>query len=205
MKTKTLPVALVQENNHGDAAANLAVIEARVAEAAKSGARLVLLQELHNGAFVPFAESPARAGAIRAALGTVAPATDHGEAPLLAVHDARYLDFLRSAYDDWRAAGRPGDAGAYAWPVVRRRPLDHDRIDARLGAYSFDASSPIAEGTWKAAYWAAQTALTAHLVAPEIGSTDDLLTAARRMLHDQFGIEHCTLQVERIHLEDTDC
>lgn len=43
MKTKTLPVALVQERNHGDAAANLAVIEARVAKAAKSGARLVLL------------------------------------------------------------------------------------------------------------------------------------------------------------------
>ncbi len=51
MKTKTLPVALVQERNHGDAEANLAIIEARVAEAAKSGAKLVLLQELHNGAY----------------------------------------------------------------------------------------------------------------------------------------------------------
>jgi N-carbamoylputrescine amidase len=51
MKTKTLPVALVQERNHGDADANLAVIEARVAEASKLGARLVLLQELHNGAY----------------------------------------------------------------------------------------------------------------------------------------------------------
>ena len=51
MKTKTLPVALVQERNHGDAAANLAVIDARVAEAAKSGAKLVLLQELHNGPY----------------------------------------------------------------------------------------------------------------------------------------------------------
>ena len=46
-----LPVALVQERNHGDAEANLAVIETRVAEAAKSGAKLVLLQELHNGAY----------------------------------------------------------------------------------------------------------------------------------------------------------
>ena len=51
MKTRTLPVALIQERNHGDAAANLAVIESRVAEAAKSGAKLVLLQELHNGAY----------------------------------------------------------------------------------------------------------------------------------------------------------
>lgn len=46
-----LPVALIQERNHGDAAANLAVIEACVADAAKSGAKLVLLQELHNGAY----------------------------------------------------------------------------------------------------------------------------------------------------------
>jgi cobalt-zinc-cadmium efflux system protein len=50
-----------------------------------------------------------------------------------------------------------------------------------------------------------ETALTAHLVAPDVTSTDALLEAARRMLHDRFAIEHCTLQVERIHLEDTDC
>jgi N-carbamoylputrescine amidase len=51
MKKKTLPVALVQEINHGDGEANLAVIETRVAEAARQGAKLVLLQELHNGAY----------------------------------------------------------------------------------------------------------------------------------------------------------
>jgi N-carbamoylputrescine amidase len=46
-----LKVALVQERNHGDADANLAVVERRVAEAAAQGAKLVLLQELHNGAY----------------------------------------------------------------------------------------------------------------------------------------------------------
>jgi N-carbamoylputrescine amidase len=46
-----LKVALVQEKNHGDADANLAVIEQRVAQAAAQGAKLVLLQELHNGAY----------------------------------------------------------------------------------------------------------------------------------------------------------
>ena len=50
-----------------------------------------------------------------------------------------------------------------------------------------------------------ETALTAHLVAPDVASTDALLEAARRMLHDRFGIEHCTLQLERTHLEDTRC
>ena len=55
-KQSTLPVALVQERaitdqGPGNADANLALIERRVAEAAKQGARLVLLQELHNGAY----------------------------------------------------------------------------------------------------------------------------------------------------------
>lgn len=52
MITKTtLPVALIQERNQGGAEANLALIERRVAEAARRGAKLVLLQELHNGAY----------------------------------------------------------------------------------------------------------------------------------------------------------
>ena len=117
--------------------------------------------ELHNGAFVPHAEHPGRAAAILAALGGADLPEDRGEGPLLAVHPRDYLDFLAAAFADWRSAGRPGDAGAYAWPVVRRRPLRLDRIDARLGRYSFDAATPIAEGTWHAAYASAQTALAA--------------------------------------------
>ncbi|HKC01974.1 MAG TPA: cation diffusion facilitator family transporter [Sphingomicrobium sp.] len=50
-----------------------------------------------------------------------------------------------------------------------------------------------------------ETALTAHLVVPDVSSTDALLQAARSMLHDRFHIEHCTLQIERTHLEDTRC
>ena len=53
---RTLPVALIQERAivdqaGGNAAANLDVIEQRVAEAARRGAKLVLLQEQHNGAY----------------------------------------------------------------------------------------------------------------------------------------------------------
>jgi cobalt-zinc-cadmium efflux system protein len=49
-----------------------------------------------------------------------------------------------------------------------------------------------------------ETALTAHLVAPQVDS-DALIEAARALLHDRFGIEHCTLQIERTHLEDAAC
>ena len=117
--------------------------------------------ELHNGAFAPHAETPGRAHSILAAIGdTVAP-SDHGETPLLAIHGPEYLAFLKSAYGDWREAGRPGEAGAYAFPVVRRRPLNLDRIDARLGRFSYDAATPIGPDSWDAAYWGAQTALSA--------------------------------------------
>jgi acetoin utilization deacetylase AcuC-like enzyme len=117
-------------------------------------------QELHNGAFIPYAEHGGRVDSMLAALGATDPVADHGEAPLLRVHPGDYLGFLKSAFADWKAAGRPGDASGYIWPVVGRRPLDLDRIDARLGRYSMDASTPIAEGTWEGAYWAAQTALS---------------------------------------------
>jgi N-carbamoylputrescine amidase len=46
-----LTVALVQERNQGDANENLALIERRVREASQAGARVVLLQELHNGPY----------------------------------------------------------------------------------------------------------------------------------------------------------
>jgi acetoin utilization deacetylase AcuC-like enzyme len=117
--------------------------------------------ELHNGSFVPYAEHIGRVDSILAAVGATEAPRDVGEAPLLRVHPRAYLDFLQTAYAEWRAAGRPGDAVAYSWPVVRRRPLDFDRIDAKLGLFSYDASTPIAEGRWQAAYWAAQTALAA--------------------------------------------
>jgi cobalt-zinc-cadmium efflux system protein len=41
-----------------------------------------------------------------------------------------------------------------------------------------------------------ETALTAHLVRPDVGADDGLLDRLRRELHDRFGIEHATLQIE---------
>jgi acetoin utilization deacetylase AcuC-like enzyme len=110
---------------------------------------------------MPYAETAARAKSILSAIGTAERPHDHGEAPILRVHPADYLDFLKSAHRDWVAAGREGDAFPYAFPVVRRRPLSLERIDARLGRFAMDACSPIASGTWDAAYWNAQTALSA--------------------------------------------
>ena len=49
--TKSLRVALLQEVDRGSVAANLDAIEAGLHTAAAQGARLVLLQELHNGPY----------------------------------------------------------------------------------------------------------------------------------------------------------
>ena len=51
-----------------------------------------------------------------------------------------------------------------------------------------------------------ETALTAHLVTPHADYPDVLLESARRLLHDHFRIEHCTIQVERHHAaHHSDC
>ncbi len=118
-------------------------------------------RELHNGGFTAYAEVPARAAMILDAIGGGEEPADHGEAPIRAVHDPAYLAFLRDAPAAWRAAGRPSDAIPYAFPVVGRRPLRLDRIDALMGRYAFDATTPITPETWNSAYASAQTALAA--------------------------------------------
>ncbi|MBX9795413.1 histone deacetylase family protein [Sphingomonas sp.] len=118
-------------------------------------------RELHNGGFTDYAEAPARAEAIRAALGRVEAPADRGEAPVAAVHSAAYIDFLKTAPVLWSAAGRPGDAIGYVWPVVGRRPLNLQRIDALIGQFSFDAATPLTPASWDAAYWSCQSGLAA--------------------------------------------
>jgi N-carbamoylputrescine amidase len=49
--SKPLRVALLQESDHGSVSANLDAVEAGLREAARGGAQLVLLQELHNGPY----------------------------------------------------------------------------------------------------------------------------------------------------------
>jgi acetoin utilization deacetylase AcuC-like enzyme len=116
-------------------------------------------QELHNGGFTTYAEMPARVDAILAALGPVETPADRGEAPILAVHSPAYVAFLKDAARLWREAGRTGDAIPYAFPIRGRRPLDLTRIDALIGAHSFDATTPITPDSWTASYGSADCAL----------------------------------------------
>ena len=122
--------------------------------------------ELHRGALVPSFESPMRAHYILDALQRdgfeVVPPRDIPESRLLDVHDAAFVEFLRSAYLRWTASGRDGSMLPSGFPARGLR-RDHvpSGIHGALGYYTFDASTPIVAGTWEAALAAARCALTA--------------------------------------------
>jgi acetoin utilization deacetylase AcuC-like enzyme len=145
--------------------------------------------ELHNGGWVPHAEKVSRSEMIAAALGALEPAQDFGIGPLRRVHAEDYLSFLAEAHHRWIAAGREGDAIPYTFPIVRRRRLALDRIDALLGQYCFDASTPIGAGTWDAAYWSAQSALTA--LQPLLGGAARTSFALCRPPGHHAGRDYC--------------
>jgi len=119
------------------------------------------LRELVNGRAEDHAETPARLDNMLAQMGEVRAPANYGLAAIHAVHDPAYVTFLQGAHAAWLAAGREGDAIGYAFPVRGRRPLSLERIDGKLGQYGFDTVTPIAAGTWEAAYGAAQSALGA--------------------------------------------
>jgi acetoin utilization deacetylase AcuC-like enzyme len=125
--------------------------------------------ELNDGALVPVFERPERADAVLervrdAGLGDVVEPDAFGDAPLARVHTPRYLDFLKSAWQEWHALHGDTDALPLAWPARGLRliePVEPDHIDGRLGYYSFDAGTPITAGTWAAVSAGADIALTA--------------------------------------------
>ncbi|MGC9466992.1 MAG: histone deacetylase family protein [Anaerolineae bacterium] len=113
-------------------------------------------------------EVPQRAEVILTAveaahLGEVVPPIDHGLRPILAVHDADYVDYLRTAFRSYSAyVGRPTPV------LAERTSVDPSRAPTRPAAfpelrdyYTYDYEDPIVAETWEAAYWSAQTALTA--------------------------------------------
>jgi acetoin utilization deacetylase AcuC-like enzyme len=110
---------------------------------------------------------PQRVEAIREAvgaadLGETREPVDHGLAPILAVHDVELVEFLQGAYQGSRAF-LPGEAplypdGYFAVRGWRRRP---NAWQQQAGYHALDRDCPILAGTWDAAYWSAQAALTA--------------------------------------------
>jgi len=125
--------------------------------------------EFFRGERVPCFESPARAEYVHAELARRgheirAPALD-STALLAQVHSARYLAFLRGAWDEWLAID-PANAARQpfpsVWPVRSlRSDVEPRDFIARLGLYSMDNGTPLAAGTWAAAKAGADAAASA--------------------------------------------
>lgn len=121
--------------------------------------------ELFGGQLVEPFERPSRAEDIinrvrEVGLGPISEPLDFGLAPILAVHDAGFIDFLQIAWRDWQAADFRGEAMPTVWPARRMSQRIPTDIEGRLGYYALSCETSISDGTWEAAYASAQVALT---------------------------------------------
>jgi acetoin utilization deacetylase AcuC-like enzyme len=85
---------------------------------------------------------------------------DFGMRPIARVHDLGYLRFLESAHRRWLEI--PDDWGDEVMSnIFVRDPNPMRGILAEAARYLADGSCPVGEHTWEAAYWSAQSALSA--------------------------------------------
>ncbi|GAB4347315.1 MAG: histone deacetylase family protein [Oricola sp.] len=123
-----------------------------------------------NGAILPNPEQPKRIAVLKAAAEaagcTFETPPDAGMGPIAAVHTAEYIAFLKNIYTRWR---RIDGAGAEVIPNIHPA----NRTDGypksavgQAGYHQADTACPIAEHTFEAAYWSAQsTVCGADLIA----------------------------------------
>lgn len=126
---------------------------------------------VENGVARPSRDVPQRMDALLRAVYSlghdVIEADDHGTSPLAAVHSKAYLEFLATAYRDWQRLGLAGRVVPAAFETRPEAYRDEWSPIAKSGFHLRDQITPIGEGTWSAAYWAAQTALTAAALIKE--------------------------------------
>ncbi|MRX51148.1 histone deacetylase family protein [Paracoccus sp. S-4012] len=92
-----------------------------------------------------------------------------GMAPILAVHDAGYIDFLETAWDEWQQLPE-AERGPEVWPATfpywsgrpeqpTRGPCPASGFLGRLGWYLGDMSVPMREASWPSIRRSAMTAI----------------------------------------------
>ena len=122
----------------------------------------------------PGDEVPERVDRILAALSgpgfSVVEATAHDDTVLEAVHDAAFLEHLRTVHETWMRSGIPERVGqdrVVPYMFATQAMLDGlparvpVAVHARAGRYAFDTMTPVGPHTWEAARAAVDCALTA--------------------------------------------
>ncbi|MFT6557709.1 histone deacetylase family protein [Sneathiella sp.] len=117
-----------------------------------------------NGKTLPNPEQPARIkilqdGAMEAGCTFLEP-EDHGIGPIAAVHSPQYLTFLKNIHARWkRIDGASDEVIPNIHPNHRHTNYPSSAV-GQAGFHQADTACPIAEGTWEAAYWSAQSAVS---------------------------------------------
>jgi len=112
--------------------------------------------EIYGGEFVVPFERPARMDYVldrlkKVGMTDISGPGDIDMGPVNKIHDAGFLSFLETAYDDWKAAGFGGDVIAVSYPARRMQQRVPTYIDGKAGYYCLAMETSIAQGTWKAA------------------------------------------------------
>lgn len=117
-----------------------------------------------NGAILPNPEQSERIARLTdgaKAAGCVFQAPeDAGLGPIAAVHSPEYLTFLQTIYTRWqRIEGAGNEVIPNIHPASRTDGYPKSAV-GQAGFHQADTACPIAEGTWEAAYWSAQSAIS---------------------------------------------
>ncbi len=129
-------------------------------------------QEIESSGFQPPFEHPGRAEIIRAALAaddafTISEPPPAGTAPIEAVHDPGLVCFLATAWEEYQRHVRPVHdvvPDVFALPGLRAgmgAMAEPATVNARLGWWCFETTTPLTAGTYEAARSAVDCALAA--------------------------------------------
>ena len=118
-----------------------------------------------NGTLQPNPEVPARIDVLKLgadAAGCIFEApVDHGLGPIAALHSPEYLTFLQTAHARWsRIEGASPEVIPNIHPAARTDSYPKSVL-GQAGFHQADTACPISGGTWEAAYWSAQSVLSA--------------------------------------------
>jgi acetoin utilization deacetylase AcuC-like enzyme len=117
-----------------------------------------------NGKVLPSPEQPERIarlldGARAAGCALQAP-DDAGMGPIAALHSPEYLTFLQTIYSRWQRIDGAGDEVIPNIHPANRTDSYPRSAVGQAGYHQADTACPIGAGTWEAAYWSAQVAIT---------------------------------------------
>src|SRR3954447_2693898 len=126
--------------------------------------------EIWIGVATPAAETAGRLKEVREALNGArfVDAAEHPDDVIPAVHEPALVEYLRTAWAEWDAAGLPVDPGqprvvpyVFAHSSLTSRPSVPTATWAKPGYFAYDTMTLVGPGTWDAARGAVDAALTA--------------------------------------------